>query len=68
MAEDLAEQMIDMEVRLAYQDRLIRELDALVRTFGTRLDIAERELRQLRDAARSPELPKGPGNESPPHY
>lgn len=68
MAEDLAEQMIDMEVRLAYQDRLIRELDALVRTFGTRLDVAERELRQLRDAVRSPELPKGSGNDAPPHY
>ena len=68
MPEDLAETVIDLEVRIAYQDRLIRELDALVRTFGTRLDAAERELRELRQALRSPELPSGPANESPPHY
>jgi uncharacterized coiled-coil protein SlyX len=64
MAEDLAETVIDLEVRIAYQDRLIRELDALVRTFGTRLDAAERDLRQLREAV----APPSPTNERPPHY
>jgi uncharacterized coiled-coil protein SlyX len=64
MAEELAETVIDLEVRIAYQDRLIRELDALVRTFGTRLDAAERDLRQLREAV----APPSPTNERPPHY
>jgi len=68
MAEDLAETIVDLEVRIAYQDRLIRELDALVRTFGTRLDAAERELRALREGIRAGELPKGPANDPPPHY
>ncbi|MEZ4363750.1 MAG: SlyX family protein [Kofleriaceae bacterium] len=62
------ERVMDLEVRLAYQDRQVRELDALVRLFGERLDQAERELRQLKQALVSPEAPQGPGNERPPHY
>lgn len=60
--------LVDLEIKLAYQERLIGELDALVRTFGARLDAAERELRALKAAMRSPEAPLGPGNEPPPHY
>ena len=68
MSDDSAERLEDLEVKLAFQDKLIRELDALVRTFGDRLDKAERELKQLRDAVRSPETALGPANEPPPHY
>jgi uncharacterized coiled-coil protein SlyX len=62
-----AERWLDLDVKLAYQDRLIRELDALVREFGGRLDKVERELEQLRQAIPSP-LPLGAANEPPPHY
>src|SRR5215475_9938293 len=62
-----AERWLDLDVKLAYQERLIRELDALVREFGARLDKAERELAQLRQAM-PPPLPLGPINEPPPHY
>jgi uncharacterized coiled-coil protein SlyX len=62
------EQIVDLEIKLAYQDRLIRDLDALVRTFGERLDRAERELKTLKDSLVSPEVPLGPQNEPPPHY
>jgi uncharacterized coiled-coil protein SlyX len=68
MSEDVSEALVDLEVKLVYQDRLIRELDALVRAFGTRLDAMERELRELREAVRSPEVPMGPASEPPPHY
>nr|HEX4316065.1 SlyX family protein [Kofleriaceae bacterium] len=68
MSEQVADAVVDLEVRIAYQDRVIADLDALVRAFATRLDAAERELRQLREALRSPELPGGPANEPPPHY
>jgi len=68
MSDDSAERLEDLEVKLAFQDKLIRELDALVRTFGDRLDKTERELKQLRDAVRSPESAMGPANEPPPHY
>ena len=68
MSAELAERIEDLEVKLAFQDKLIRELDALVRAFGDRLDATDRELKQLKQALRSPEGPVGPGNEPPPHY
>jgi uncharacterized coiled-coil protein SlyX len=67
MSDD-QERLEDLEVKLAFQDKLIRELDALVRTFGDRLDKTERELRELKEAVRSPETAMGPANEPPPHY
>jgi uncharacterized coiled-coil protein SlyX len=68
MSAELAERVEDLEVKLAFQDKLIRELDTLVRTFGDRLDEVDRELKQLKQAVRSPEQTVGPANEPPPHY
>ncbi len=62
---DPSEQLVDLEVKLAYQERLIRELDAMVRVFGERLDKLDRELRELKQTG---EVPLGPHNEKPPHY
>ena len=67
LTEPDAERWLDLDVKLAFQERLIRELDALVREFGARLDQAERELTQLKQAMPSP-LPLGAANEPPPHY
>ena len=58
------DRIVDLEIKLAYQERLIAELDALVRAFGERLDKTERELKDL--VSRS--APVGPANEPPPHY
>ena len=63
-----SERLLDLEVRIAYQDRLVRELDALVRQFADRLDLAERELKTLKQSLVSPDGGIGPGNEKPPHY
>jgi SlyX protein len=68
MSDDMAERLEDLEVKLAFQDRLIRELDALVRTFGDKLDKTSRELEALKQSIRSPEPTLGPANEPPPHY
>lgn len=69
MEAELREQLVDLEVKLAYQERLIRDLDALVREFGTRLDKTARELEQLKESVRGGgEVPLGPANEPPPHY
>jgi uncharacterized coiled-coil protein SlyX len=65
MSEDRAD---ELEIKLAYQDQTIRELDALVRAFGAKLDEALRELRELKQALRSPEAAPGPANDKPPHY
>jgi SlyX protein len=62
------ERVMDLEIKLAYQERLIRELDALVRTFGAKLDETSRELKELKLGLKSPEGPTGPANERPPHY
>ncbi len=55
--------LVDLEIKLAYQEKLIRELDALVRTFGDRLDEALREIKQLKAA-----LEPAKTNDPPPHY
>ena len=60
------DKLIDLEVKLAYQERLIKELDTLVRGFADRLDVVERELREVKAAIGSP-VAIGP-NEPPPHY
>lgn len=66
--EPLHERMLDLEVRIAYQDRLVRELDALVRQLADRLDKTERELKTIKQSMVSPEGGVGPANEKPPHY
>ena len=62
------ERFTDLEVKVAFQDKLIADLEALVRSFGIRLEELSRELKQLKEAVRSPEVPTGPANEPPPHY
>jgi SlyX protein len=63
-----AERFTELEIKVAFQDKVIADLEALVRSFGVRLDELSRELKQLKDAVRSPEAPVGPQNEPPPHY
>lgn len=65
---ELSEYVVDIEVKLAYQERLIRDLDTLVREFGDRLDKTERELRELKQTMSSGEVTMGPASEKPPHY
>lgn len=64
---DDGERWLDIDVKLAYQERLIGELDALVREFAARLEKAERELAELKQSVPRP-LPLGAANEPPPHY
>ena len=68
MATDEEDRITELEIKLVYQEQLIRELDTLVRSFGDKLDANTRELEKLKQAIRSPENPMGPANEPPPHY
>ena len=63
-----AERFTDLEIKVAYQDKTIADLEALVRALGVRVDELARDLAQLKQAVRSPEVPMGPQNEPPPHY
>ncbi|HUQ01155.1 MAG TPA: SlyX family protein [Kofleriaceae bacterium] len=64
--DPLREELIDLEVRVAFAQRTVQELDALVRTLYTRVDALEKELALLRAADAGPVI--GPANEPPPHY
>lgn len=63
----LAESLMDLEVRVAYQDRTIAALDEVVRTLFARVEKLEKEVVELRaGATAAPAI--GPANEPPPHY
>ena len=57
------DRVIDLEVKLAYQERLIHDLDALVREFAARLAKVEGELDQVKRGTAQPVV-----SEPPPHY
>ncbi|MEZ4402472.1 MAG: SlyX family protein [Kofleriaceae bacterium] len=67
MAESLTDSVTDLEIRVAYQDRTLVELDEVVRTLHRRVEQLEAALVELRQSvADAPAV--GPGNEPPPHY
>jgi uncharacterized coiled-coil protein SlyX len=62
----LEERIVDLEVRTAYQDKLIAELDEVLGEFSTRVERLESLLKELQDSANT--LPTGPADDPPPHY
>ena len=52
--EDVRERLMDLEVRLAYQDRTITALDEVVRGLGAKLAALEHQVRALSDKAPPP--------------
>ncbi len=61
---DPGEQLVELEIKLAFQDRKLGELDALVRTLANRIEATERELGELKKTLQ----PESATNEPPPHY
>ena len=60
----LEDRLIELEIRLAYQDKALAALDEVVRDFTARVVRLERWQKE-REAA---EQPVGPADEPPPHY
>jgi uncharacterized coiled-coil protein SlyX len=63
---ELCDKIVDLEVKLAYQDHRLLALDQVVRTFSDKLASLERELEILR-ATVKPATTAG-GSDTPPHY
>jgi SlyX protein len=64
---ELEARIIELEMRIAHQDRTIADLDEVVREFADRVTALERLVEELRESASSAD-DLGPGDEPPPHY
>ncbi len=62
------ERIIELEIRLAYQDKVISDLDDVVRAFSERVVKLERELVVLKETVERGAPEVGPQDEKPPHY
>jgi uncharacterized coiled-coil protein SlyX len=51
MADDMQDRLLDLEVKVAYQDHTIAALDQVVRALADRLARAEAELERARAGA-----------------
>ena len=69
-AAALADHVLDLEIRIAYQDRTIAALDDVVRSFTQRVEQLEYALTTLRASVAGPAAGPGPGpaDDPPPHY
>ena len=62
------ERVIELESRIALQDRTIRDLDEVVTTFASRVERLERRVSELVDQIRTAREQVSPHDEQPPHY
>ena len=63
----LEDRLTDLEIRYAYQGKVIATLDEVVREFTERVERLEKQLAALGSGA-SDGGPVGPVDEPPPHY
>jgi uncharacterized coiled-coil protein SlyX len=62
------ERIMELETRVALQDRTIADLDEVVRQFADRVERLERRLAELADELGTDREDVGPHDEQPPHY
>ena len=62
----LDERIVELEVRATYQDKLIAQLDEVIRELATRVETLEWQLAELKASASTG--PLGPADDPPPHY
>lgn len=63
----MEERIVELEIKLAYQDKTLRDLDEVVAAYAAKLDALTREVAELRarlEQARPDEIT----DEPPPHY
>jgi len=59
---------MELESRVAFQDRTIQDLDEVVRVFSNRVEKLEKHLSELVGELRAGREDVGPHDEKPPHY
>ena len=60
--------IVDIEIRLAYQDKLVADLDEVVQSLAKRLELLERRVSAMALSLRDMPEDVGPADETPPHY
>jgi SlyX protein len=61
------DRIIELEIRIAHQDKVIAALDEVVAAFAARVEKLELQLAAVRKAGEGLD-PVGPPDEPPPHY
>lgn len=64
----MEERIIELEARVAYQDKTIGDLDEVVRLFASRVERLERRVAGLAQAVLEGHEEVGPAHDPPPHY
>ena len=64
----MEERIIELETRVAYQEKLLCDLDEVVQAFAKRVEKAEQSLRRLKSAQFEHQDEMEPHNTQPPHY
>ncbi len=62
----MEDRIIELEMKVAHQDRLLADLDDVVGKFTARVEDLERRLAELQQSVGG--LPVGGADEPPPHY
>lgn len=70
MSDDtLATRLDDLEVRYAFQDETIRQLDEVIQDMSTQMERLKNELKSVREQLKETLGPEAPPEEQvPPHY
>ncbi len=58
------ERLTNIEIKLAYLEKTVLELDTVMRDIGQAVDLLRREVARLRDQERADK----PHSDKPPHY
>ncbi|PCI28846.1 MAG: hypothetical protein COB67_05385 [SAR324 cluster bacterium] len=69
MQEKIEERVIELEIRVAYQDETIEQLNDVVAQQQTQIDLLQRQMSFLAASLKQPSLKSDSEEESPPpHY
>ncbi len=60
------DRIAELEIRIAFQGKLVAQLDEVVREFADRVELLESKFEELRQSTDPP--PVGPAHDPPPHY